>query len=80
MKEAVTPVAAATVTVHVVAVVAHAPPHPVNAEPVAGVSVRVTTAFCANAAEQVLGQLMPAGLLVTVPEPDSVTTIWGIDA
>ena len=80
MKEAVTPVAAETVTAHVVAVVAHAPPHPVNVEPAAGVSVRVTTAFCAKGAEQVEGQLMPAGLLVTVPEPERVTTIRGIDA
>lgn len=75
-----TTVAAATVTVHVVAEVAHAPPHPANVEPLAGVSVRVTTAFCAKGPEQVEGQLMPAGLLVTVPEPDRVTTIWGVEA
>jgi len=80
LKEAVTPVAAETVTVHVVVAPVHTPPHPPNIEPVPGVSVSVTTAFCAKVAEQVPGQLMPAGLLVTVPEPDRVTTIWGVEA
>lgn len=46
-----------------------APPQPVNAEPAAGFAVRVTTVFAAKPAEQVAPQRMPAGTLVTEPEP-----------
>ena len=46
------------------------PDHPVNAEPVAGVAVRVTLVPLTNACEHVEPQLSPAGLEVTVPEPD----------
>ena len=35
-----------------------------------GVSVSVTCVFCGNVAEHAVGQLIPAGLLVTVPLPD----------
>jgi len=45
----------------------HAPLKPEKLFPDAGVAVNETTAPLANAAAQVAGQLMPAGLLVTVP-------------
>jgi hypothetical protein len=48
----------------------HAPPHPENAEPGAGVAVSVTDVSPANDAVQVDPQLMPAGDEVTVPLPD----------
>lgn len=62
------------VTAHA-AVPVHAPLQPANAEPVAGVSVMVTTVPPLKFAVHVPGQLMPAGLLVTfpVPVPASVT-------
>jgi hypothetical protein len=47
----------------------HGAPHPVNVAPAAGAAVRVTTVPGGNAALQVVPQLMPAGLLVTVPVP-----------
>src|SRR2546425_1495328 len=46
-----------------------APLHAVNADPLAGVAVRVTTAPLANDALHVVPQLIPTGLLVTVPPP-----------
>jgi hypothetical protein len=73
LKAAETAVAPETVTVQVVVVFAHAPPHPANTYPAPGDSVSVTWAFCANAAEHVPGQEMPAGVLVTVPVPETVT-------
>jgi hypothetical protein len=73
LKVAVTLVAAATVTLQVDAVPAHAPDQPAKVSPVPGVSVRVTGEFGAKAAVQVVGvageQLIPAGALVTVPLP-----------
>jgi hypothetical protein len=51
-----------------------APPQPWNVDPDAAVAVRVTTVFAENDALQVDGQFIPAGELVTVPEPLS----WGI--
>ena len=50
-----------------------APDHPVKVDPAAGVSVRLTEVPLLKFALQVPGQLMPAGLLVTVPAPDPVT-------
>ncbi len=47
----------------------HAPDHPANSEPLAGVAVSVTLVPSVKLAEQVLPQSMPAGLLVTEPEP-----------
>jgi hypothetical protein len=47
----------------------HAPPHPVNADPVVGVAASVTTAFAGNPAEQVDPQMIPAGALATAPVP-----------
>ena len=75
-----TAVAALIVTAHV-AVPLHAPPQPVNVKPAAGVSASVTSAPCAKDAEQVDGQLIPTGLLLTVPEPVTVTVnCWGVAA
>jgi len=68
----VTAVAALIVTAHI-AVPLQAPLQPVNVKPAAGVSVSVTGVFWVKEAEQVDGQLIPAGLLLTVPEPVTVT-------
>ena len=46
-----------------------APLQPANVEPEAGVGVRVTWVPSAKLAEQVGPQLIPAGELVTVPDP-----------
>jgi phage tail protein X len=46
-----------------------APLQPANVEPVAAPAVRVTTVPLLKFAEHVLGQLIPDGLLVTLPEP-----------
>jgi hypothetical protein len=67
-KVAVTAAAAVTVTLQLAAPV-HAPDQPVKALLVPGVSVRVTLVFCGKLAEHVVGQLIPAGLLVIVPVP-----------
>jgi hypothetical protein len=48
----------------------HAPSQPFKAKPRAGRAVSVTLA---NVAEQVSGQLMPRGLLVTAPRPWTLT-------
>lgn len=55
-------------TVQVVVPV-QAPLHPPNFAPLVGVAVRVTEVPLENMALQVLPQLIPAGLLVTVPVP-----------
>jgi hypothetical protein len=46
-----------------------APLQPVKVEPAVGAAVRVTAVPVVNGAEQVAPQLMPVGLLVTVPVP-----------
>jgi type VI protein secretion system component VasA len=51
----------------------HALPYPENVKPEPAVAVSVTLVPDANEAEQVVGQLMPAGLLVTVPVPVTET-------
>lgn len=57
-----------------------APVQPLNWKPVAACAVRVTVAVEAKFAEQVPAvQLMPAGLLVTVPEPATVTDMANCD-
>ena len=43
--------------------------HPPNVEPAAGVAARVTELPEANVAEQKVPQLMPVGVLATVPVP-----------
>jgi hypothetical protein len=55
------------------AVPVHAPLQPEKAPLVPGVSVSVTWLFCGKVAEHVVGQLIPAGVLVTVPVPVPAT-------
>src|ERR1700756_1587803 len=76
-KVAVTAVALLTVTVQV-PVPLHAPDHPENVKPVAGAAVSVTVLPLLKLPLQVWPQLMPAGLLVTVPVPPpaKVTVNW----
>ena len=68
---AVTVVAALTVTAQV-PVPEQAPLQPAKADPVAGVAVRVSVVPAVTDCEQVVPQLIPAGVPVpvTVPEPD----------
>jgi hypothetical protein len=68
LKVAVTAVAAFTVTVQP-AVPAQAPPQPTNVEPAAGVAVSVNGVPGVTVSVQSLPQLMPAGVLDTVPAP-----------
>lgn len=68
---AVTVELAVSLTVHVVP--EHAPPHPVKLEPELAVAVSVTEVPWSKFAEQVVGQLIPLGLLVMVPLPVVVT-------
>jgi len=81
LKVAVTEVGAVTVQVPVPE---QAPPvQPAKDEPAAAVAVKVRTVPGDTDSEQVAPQLMPAGLLVTVPEPaplfptDRVTGLTG---
>jgi len=57
------------VTVQVVAVPLHAPLQPANTLPVAGAAVNVTAVSLAKFSVQSVPQLMPAGVLTTVPVP-----------
>jgi len=66
---AVTATAALTVTTHAPVPVQPAPLHPANVEPSAADAVNVTTCPLAKFAEHVVGQLIPVGLLMTVPVP-----------
>ena len=50
-----------------------APPKPEKLYPAAGVAVSVTLDPVLKLAEHVFGQLIPAGWLVTVPLPETVT-------
>ena len=68
LKLAVTVVAVLTVTAQV-PVPEQAPLQPAKDEPAAGVAVRVMAVPGVTDCEQAVPQLMPAGLLVTVPEP-----------
>src|SRR5438034_11842158 len=68
VKVAVTVVAAESVTVQ--APVPEQPPlQPVKVEPAAGTAVSVTAVPFVKLAEQVAPQVIPAGVLVTVPMP-----------
>jgi len=68
-KPAVTVVAAVSVTVQVPVPEQPPPVQPVKVELASGVAAKVTAVPLANAAEHVAPQVMPAGLLVTVPAP-----------
>ena len=68
MKVAVTEVADFRLTVHV-PVPVHAPDQPVNVEPDLAVAVSLTDVPLGMLALQVVPQLIPEGLLVTVPAP-----------
>ena len=73
---AVTDLAASIVTVHVPVPEQPAPLQPTKVEPTAGLAVRVTLTPWVKEATQVLPQLMPARLLVTVPLlPPEVTLL-----
>jgi hypothetical protein len=69
---AVTDLAVVTLpSVHVEAVpsTAQSPPHPPKAEPLVALAVRATVVPLVKFALQVAGQVIPGGLLVTVPIP-----------
>ena len=66
---AVTVAAALRVTTHVL-VPLQAPVQPANVDPDAAAAVSVTCVPLAKFELHVLGQLIPEGLLVTVPEPE----------
>src|SRR3954471_13573415 len=68
VKFAVTEPAALNVIVQV-AVPLQSPFQDVNASLLPGFSLSVTWVFSGNAAEHVAGQLVPGGVLVTVPVP-----------
>jgi hypothetical protein len=79
LKVAVTDLAADIVTEHV-PVPVQLPLQPAKVEPAAGVAVNVTAVPLAYEAEQVAPQLIPAGLLVTVPLPVPLfVTVRAID-
>jgi hypothetical protein len=67
------------VTAHV-PVPLQAPDHPANVEPVLEVAVSVTAVPLAKLAVHVVGQLMPEGVLMTVPVPvpASCTVSWTV--
>ena len=71
LKRAVTDLTASMVTVRVVVPVP-SPLQPLKVEPASGVAVSVTLVPLLKLAEQVAPQLMPTGLLVTVPLPAPV--------
>src|SRR5439155_10551183 len=79
---AVTVVAAESVTVQVPMPEQPPPLQPVKMEPAAGAAVSVTAVPLAKLAAQVAPQVMPAGLLVTVPAPapalETVSTRAGV--
>jgi len=59
------------------------PDQPAKVEPTAGVAVSVTTVALVKSAEHVAPQLIPAGELVTVPEPEpafATVSVWLVDS
>jgi hypothetical protein len=69
VKVAVTDLAALIVTTQVDVPEQPSPLQPVKLEVIPAAAVSVTTVLLAKFAEQVVPQSMPAGALVTVPEP-----------
>ena len=69
VNSAVTDLLAVIETVQVPVPEQPSPDQPVKVEPEAGLAVRATDVPELKLAEQVEPQLMPLGLLVTVPEP-----------
>lgn len=59
---------------------AQAPAQPTNREPLCEAAVRVTDVLLGKLAEQLLPQLIPAGLDVTTPDPSppgvTVSSLW----
>lgn len=51
----------------------HGPDQPLNPEPIAGEAVSVTTVPSLKLAAHIVGQLIPKGLLLTLPAPLPVT-------
>jgi hypothetical protein len=74
LKVAVTDLAALMVTAQVLSVPEQAPPQPLKTVPNGGtLAVSVTGVPLIKESEQVVGQLIPAGLLVTMPLPSPLT-------
>src|SRR5579864_1146347 len=73
MKGAATDASPRTWKVHAAPPPVHGAPNPANRQPAAGAAVSVTFDPPSNGAEHVVGQLMPAGELVTVPLPVGTT-------
>src|SRR5262249_12949770 len=69
IKVAVTLRACVMLTVHVPGPLHPSPLHPANVDPLAAAAVNVTLVPESKAALHAAGQLMPAGVLVTVPLP-----------
>jgi hypothetical protein len=74
VKVADTLCAESMVSEQVLALPLHAPPQPLKIQPLAGVSVKVTSVPWAKAALQVVGQPTPLGELVTVP-PSAIAPV-----
>jgi hypothetical protein len=72
LKVAVAALAAVILTAHV-PTPEQTPLHPPKVKPAAGVAVRLTKAPLLKFALQVLGQVIPAGALVTAPVPTRLT-------
>ncbi|HEX4566684.1 MAG TPA: hypothetical protein VH138_08620 [Vicinamibacterales bacterium] len=68
-KDAFTVLLAVTSTVQVLPFTESHPVHPMKTEPSDGVAVRVTVVLITKVPEQLVPQLTPAGLDVTVPLP-----------
>ena len=69
LKVAVTPVSESVASVHVPTPEQPPPDQPANDEPADGVAVKVTDVPCEKRCEQVDPQSIPAGELVTEPDP-----------
>jgi hypothetical protein len=66
------------VTLHVFAMPLHAPDHPANADPLAGIAVNITVVPVANEPAHVGGQAKAPTSEVTVPDPKPCVTIVSV--